>query len=448
MKVNPKVFVVEDDKVYQRYLQYVLEMNPDLEVQAFSSGKELLKHLREKPTIITLDYHLPDTSGLELLKHVRSSSPQTKVIALSGQEAIATAVEMLKHGAYDYIVKSNDIQQRLLNTVNHILHSSQLEQRVEQLEQRLEEKFDLKSHFIGTSKVMKQVYTTLQKALNNNISVTISGETGTGKELAAQTIHYSSNRSKGPFVPVNVAAMPKDLMESELFGHEKGSFTGAVTRRLGKFEEAAGGTLFLDEIGEMPLPMQAKLLRVLQEREINRVGSNNTIKIDFRLVVATHRDLFQEVASGNFREDLYYRLLGLTVHLPPLRDRGNDILLLAKEFLDSFCKENSLGKKQLATATKERLLTYRFPGNVRELKSMMEMAAVMADSDHIEPEHLRFQHSNSMESLILEELTLREYNHRIVQHFLDKYGQNVLMVADKLQVGKSTLYRMLKEMEV
>ena len=228
----------------------------------------------------------------------------------------------------------------------------------------------------------------VEKAASTNITVSITGETGSGKEVIAKAIHYNSDRSKNPFVAVNVAAIPKDLMESELFGHEKGAFTSANTRRIGKFEEADKGTLFLDEIAELDINLQTKLLRALQEREIVRVGGNQVIPINVRIIVATNKNLMQEVHEKNFREDLYYRLLGLPIEIAPLRERDNDILILAKYFIDGFCRDNKINKKTLTEEAQQKLMGYNFPGNVRELKSIIDLAIVMSDGENIEAQHI------------------------------------------------------------
>jgi transcriptional regulator with PAS, ATPase and Fis domain len=292
---------------------------------------------------------------------------------------------------------------------------------------------------------MQKVFTLLEKSTMANITVSITGETGTGKELAAKTIHYNSTRMRKPFVAINVAAIPKDLIESELFGFEKGAFTGADQARAGKFEEANKGTIFLDEIGEMDHNMQAKLLRVLQEREVCRLGSNKMIPIDVRIIVATNKDLKQEVRNGNFRDDLYYRLVGVSIDLPPLRERGNDILVLAKVFADDFCRENKFSKKEFSNSCIDKLLKYNFPGNVRELRALVEIAVVMSEGKMIEAHDIQFQQRNDVVDFMQEELTLEEYNSKIIKFYLNKYNNNVLQVADKLDVGKSTIYRMIKE---
>jgi DNA-binding NtrC family response regulator len=244
---------------------------------------------------------------------------------------------------------------------------------------------------------------------------------------------------------VNVAAIPSELIESELFGHEKGSFTGAASRRIGRFEEADGGTLFLDEIGEMQMNMQAKLLRVLQEKEIVRIGSNKPLKIDCRIIAATNKNLKEEVKKGNFREDLYYRLLGLQIELPPLRDRAGDILILAQHFIEIFCNENELPVKKLSAQSQQKLMNYHYPGNVRELKSVIELAVTLSDKDEIEPSNLVLDQSDPLSSVSYDNLTLREYELKIIKATLSKYNNDIKIAAEKLNIGISTIYRMLKE---
>lgn len=442
-----KIFIVEDDPAYTKFLQYVLSLNPDFEVTVFETGKDCLDHLYEKPAIITLDYTLPDMPGEKVLSEIKVFDSDIQVIIISAQEKIGTAVDLLKLGAYDYITKDEDTKNRLLNTINNARQNISLVRQIDHLKQEISEKYEFDKSIVGSSGALKKVFTLLEKAVTTNITVSVTGETGTGKELVAKAIHYNSKRKKNAFVAVNIAAIPSELMESELFGHEKGAFTGANTRRIGKFEEAAGGTIFLDEIGEMDLNLQAKLLRVIQERELTRIGGNEIIKLDIRLIVATHRDLAEEVKKGNFREDLYYRLLGLPVHLPPLRDRGNDIIILAKHFLQTFTKDNDLPALRLSAGAQEKLLSYPYPGNVRELKSIIELSAVMANEMEIAPGDITFNSVSKETNFLFEEMTLRDYTFKILRYYLDKYDNNVLLVADKLDIGKSTIYRYLKEME-
>ncbi|HTF19805.1 MAG TPA: sigma-54 dependent transcriptional regulator [Chryseolinea sp.] len=443
-----KIFVVEDDPAYTKFLKYVLGLNPDYEVEYYTTGKECLANLYKNPAIITLDYSLPDMPGEKVLNQIRSQDPNISVVIVSAQEKIHTAVELLKSGAFDYITKDEETKDRLLNSIHNARNKTSLIKEIDHLKKEISEKYEFEKSIIGTSTAIKKTFSLLEKAVQTNISVSISGETGTGKELVAKAIHYNSKRKSKPFVAVNIAAIPRELIESELFGHEKGAFTGAVTRRIGKFEEAEGGSIFLDEIGEMDLSLQAKLLRVLQEREVTRIGANLTIKLDVRIVAATHKDLAEEVKAGRFREDLYYRLLGLPIHLPPLRDRGNDVLLIAKHFLDSFAVENQLKKFKISPEAQEKIMQYPFPGNIRELKSIVELAAVMAEDQEIRPQDISFTSTARMESFLYQEMTMQEFMYRIIRHFLNKYDNNVLEVARKLDIGKSSLYRYLKEMEV
>jgi DNA-binding NtrC family response regulator len=442
-----KIFVVEDDPAYTKFLKYVLELNPDYEVDFFTSGKDCLANLYKNPAVITLDYSLPDMPGEKVLSQIRSHDPNINVIIVSAQEKIHTAVELLKSGAYDYISKDHETKERLLNSINNARNRTSLIKEIDHLKKEISEKYEFEKSIVGTSAAVKRVFSLLEKAVQTNISVSITGETGTGKELVAKAIHYNSKRKNKPFVAVNIAAIPRDLIESELFGHEKGAFTGAVTRRIGKFEEAEGGTIFLDEIGEMDPNLQAKLLRVLQEREVTRIGGNQVIKLDVRILAATHKDLAEEVKGGRFREDLYYRLLGLPIHLPPLRERGNDVILIAKHFLDQFAQENQMRKFKISPEAQEKLLQYPFPGNIRELKSIIELAAVMAEDQEIRQQDISFNSTARMESFLYQEMTMQEFMYRIIRHYLNKYDDNVLEVARRLDIGKSSLYRYLKEME-
>jgi len=443
-----KIFIVEDDLWYSSMLEYYLSLNPDYVVKKFDTAKSLLSKLYEKPDVITLDYSLPDTTGDKLLTQIREASPDTKVIIISGQEDVKVALDLLKKGAYDYIVKDDDAKDRLWNTINNLRENVQLKQEIETLKEEVSRKYDFSNAIIGHSQPIQRMFSMMEKAAKTNITVSVTGETGTGKELVAKSIHYNSGRKNQAFVAVNVAAIPKDLLESELFGHEKGAFTGAISRRIGKFEEASKGTFFLDEIGEMDINMQAKLLRALQEKEIIRVGSNELVKIDVRIIVATHRNLLEMVKNGTFREDLYYRLLGLPINLPPLRERENDVIIIAKHFMETFCKENNLPKKIFATEAKKKLMGHAFPGNVRELKSIVELACVMAEGDEIEAEHLNVTSQNVMSEFTMKDVTLKEFTNKFIQYYLDKYNYDVLKVARKLDVGKSTIYRMIQNKEI
>ncbi len=442
-----KIFVVEDDPAYTKFLKYVLGLNPDFDVEFFTSGQDCLNNLHKNPVVVTLDYSLPDMAGEKVLNQIRSHDPDINIIIVSAQEKIGTAVDLLKLGAYDYITKDNETKDRILNSINNARNKTSLIKQIDFLKKEISVKYEFEKSIIGSSSSIKKVFALLEKACTTNISVSIAGETGTGKELVAKAIHYNSKRKNKPFVAVNIAAIPGELIESELFGHEKGAFTGALTRRVGKFEEADGGTIFLDEIGDMEPGLQAKLLRVLQEREVSRIGGNEVIKLDVRIIAATHRDLSEEVKAGRFREDLYYRLLGLPIHLPPLRERGNDVIIIAKHILDQFTKENLMPRFKISLEAQEKLLQYPFPGNIRELKSVVELAAVMATDQEIKPQDISFTNSTRVESFLYQEMPMQEYMYRIIRHFLNKYDNNVLEVARRLDVGKSSLYRYLKEME-
>ncbi|MEO7991704.1 MAG: sigma-54 dependent transcriptional regulator [Chryseolinea sp.] len=442
-----KIFVVEDDPAYTKFLNYVLGLNPDYEVEYYTSGKECLANLYKNPAVITLDYSLPDMPGEKVLGQIRSHDPNINVIIVSAQEKIHTAVELLKLGAYDYISKDHETKERLFNSINNARNKTSLIKEIDHLKKEISEKYEFEKSIIGTSPAIKRTFSLLEKAVQTNISVSISGETGTGKELVAKAIHYNSKRKNKPFIAVNIAAIPHELIESELFGHEKGSFTGAVTRRIGKFEEAEGGSIFLDEIGEMDPSLQAKLLRVLQEREVTRIGGNQVIKLDVRIIAATHKDLAEEVKGGRFREDLYYRLLGLPIHLPPLRERSTDVILIAKHFLDQFASDNQMRKFKISEEAQQKLLQYPFPGNIRELKSIIELAAVMAEEQELTAKDISFNSTTRMESFLYQEMTMQDFMYRIIRHYLNKYDNNVLEVASKLDIGKSSLYRYLKEME-
>jgi len=383
--------------------------------------------------------------GTELFRKTKAACPDAEIIVISEQDKIETAVELLNLGAYDYIVKTRDIRDRLLNTIQHIRNHSRLKRRVASLEQEVKNKYNFENAIIGDSDAIKHVFKLLSKAVESNITVTITGETGTGKELAAKAIHFNSKRAKQPFVPVNMAAIPSELIESELFGHEKGAFTGASFQRIGKFEEADQGTLFLDEIGEMDPSLQVKLLRVLQEKEIVRIGSNKPVKIDCRIVVATHRDLFREVKEGRFREDLYYRLFGLTIEMPPLRERGKDIIILAEYFITEFCRNNDKNIPVLASASKKKLMAHNYPGNVRELKSVVELATVMSDGKTITEEDINFRKNDELYEPPTEGLTLKDHTYNIIQLYLKKHDDNIKEAARELDISYSTIYRILKK---
>ncbi|MBO0949652.1 sigma-54-dependent transcriptional regulator [Fibrella forsythiae] len=444
-----RIFIVEDDPWYGEVLKYQLSLNPDYELHRFTTGKDCLTYLGTlTPDLITIDYSLPDTNGADLFKRIHEQLPDVPVIVISGQKDVETAVGLLQAGVHDYFVKDDRTKDMLWNAVIKIRENQSLKQEIEHLREELGQKYDFSSIIKGNSPAIRRVFSLVEKAVRTNINVSVTGETGTGKELVAKAIHYHSDRKKKPFVAVNMAAIPLELAESELFGHEKGAFTGAINRKIGRFEEANKGTLFLDEIAELDLSLQSKLLRVLQERELTRVGSSERIALDIRLVIASHKNLLDEVKAGRFREDLYYRIMGLPIALPPLRDRPTDIMILARHFLDDFCKENRLPAMAISPSATDKLIQYSFPGNVRELKSVMQLAAVMCDGNEIRQDDVLLASESEDMPMHGEEKTLRDYTIQVIKSYLKKYDNNVVLVADKLDVGKSTIYKMIQNNEL
>ncbi|OYU85551.1 MAG: regulator [Flavobacterium sp. BFFFF2] len=442
-----KIYLVEDDAFFGESLKYHLKLNPDYDIHLFQTGKECIENLYKKPDIICLDFGLPDISGDKLLKKIHEINNQIPIIVMSGQEDIEVAVNFLKAGAKDYIVKSEHTKELIWNAIIKIRENLNLANEVEELKEQLEQKFSFEKSIIGQSEAIKNVFVKINKAIKTNINVSITGETGTGKEVVAKAIHYNSDKKNKPFVAVNMAAIPKELVESQFFGHEKGAFTGADNRSIGKFEQADGGTIFLDEIAELDLNLQSKLLRVLQEREVIRLGGKEPIKFNARLIIATHKDLAQEVKKGNFREDLYYRIIGLPIELPPLRHRGNDTLLLSKYFIDLFTTENKMKPIPLSKEAKDKLLKYPFPGNIRELKSVIDLACVMSDGNEITTDDLTFTSINESNFFFSEEKTLKEYTSEIILYNLKNNNNDVLKTAAKLDIGKSTIYNLIQSLE-
>ncbi|MBU6121969.1 sigma-54-dependent transcriptional regulator [Hymenobacter siberiensis] len=442
------IFIVEDDPWYGQLLHYHLSLNPENTVHLWTSGQECLDNMHLLPDVVTIDFSLPDISGDKLLSTLRQRWPEVPLIVISAQDKIATAVHLLKMGASDYLVKDDNTKDFLWNTVQKLRETNGLRQRVKSLESQLQAKYDFSKIMKGNSPAIKRIFGLMEKAAQTPVNVSITGETGTGKELVAKAIHMNSGRHRKPFVAVNMAAIPTELLESELFGHEKGAFTSAVARKIGKFEEANGGTLFLDEIGDLNPAIQSKLLRVLQERELQRVGGNERIKLDVRLITATHKNLADEVQKSTFREDLYYRIMGLPLLLPPLRERGQDTLYLAKYFVDEFCREYGKPALVLAPDTLAKLRAYAYPGNVRELKTIVELAAVLSNGPEISPADVMFAPAGRDTSFLSSEKTLRAYTCAIVRHYLEKYDGNVPQVAQTLDVGKSTIYKMIQDGEI
>lgn len=445
-----RIFVVEDDEWYGELLSHHLALNPDNVVTRFTTAREALNNLHMLPAVITLDYSLPDMKGDEVLKRIQAESPRTSVIIISGQENISTALSMLRQGAYDYLVKDEETRDRLWNIVGNIRKKVMLEKEIDQLRDEIGRQYQVHKLMVGNSEELQKVYKLIEKASRTSITVSISGETGTGKELVAKSIHFAGERARKPFVAVNMTSIPRELMESELFGYEKGAFTGAAARRKGKFEEADKGTLFLDEIAELDFSLQSKLLRVLQEREVTRLGSNTPVSFDVRIICATHKNLAEETKKGNFREDLYYRLLGIPIHIPPLRERHQDILLLAKHFLDLYCADAKIARKTLTEAAREKLLQHKWPGNVRELKAVIELAAVLTDDNVINASDISLNSgfSNHNGNELQEGLTLEDISNRYIHQTLEKCNGNVMEAARQLDIAKSKIYTLIKEGKV
>lgn len=388
-KFITRIFVVEDNDFFAQLIKQKLETNDQNEVTLYNNGEDFKAALYLNPDIVVLDYNLPNTNGIDILKEIKNFNDQIKTILLSGQEKVDVVLEAFEYGAEEYIKKDDNALAMLDLKVQKHSKSVNLLKEVDVLRDQIIDRHRY-DRIIGESPALLKVLRLIQKVEKTNMLALITGESGTGKELVASAIHYNSARKNRPFVAVNVAAIPEDLMESELFGHERGAFTGADSKRIGKFEEANDGTIFLDEIGEMDIHMQTKLLRVLQESKITRLGSNKEIPLNVRIIAATNKNLAQRVKDGKMREDLYYRLQGFLIHLPPLRERGNDVLILAKSMLKTFCESNRLPTKSFSSEALKDMMKHPWSGNVRELKAFVERAVLISDTDLIEAEDLIF----------------------------------------------------------
>ncbi len=387
-KFLTRIFVVEDNEFFSQLIKQKLE-NDQREISLFMSAETFRSCLYQNPDIVILDYNLPESNGIDLLKEIKNFNQEIKTILLSGQDKVEVVIEAFENGAEEYIKKDDNALTLLELKVQK--HSSEvnLRKEVDLLREQIIDR-NKYSRIIGESQAILKVLRLIQKVEKTNMLALITGESGTGKELVASAIHYNSERKNKPFVAVNVAAIPEDLIESELFGHERGAFTGADTKRIGKFEEANEGTIFLDEIGEMDIHMQTKLLRVLQESKITRLGSNKEIPLNVRVIAATNKNLAQRVKDGKMREDLYYRLQGFLIHLPPLRERENDLLILAKTMLQQFCSANRLPVKTFSSEALKAMMNHPWSGNVRELKAFVERSVLISDGEVIEAEDLIF----------------------------------------------------------
>lgn len=382
------VLIADDEPDIRELFQDLLEPS-GAQVRLASSGAEALAAIEEsEPDLAILDVRMPAPDGLSILQQLRERGSTLPVIIVTAQESSTVTIEAMQHGAYDYIAKPFE-PDAMLSLIERALEYRRRTRRAQAVAPKARDKAkDPRDLLIGRSAVMQEVYKLIGRVANSDVTVLITGDSGTGKERVAVAIHHASARRDGPFIPVNCAALPETLLESELFGHEKGAFTGAMSQRKGRFEQAAKGTIFLDEIGEMSPATQKKLLRVLQERTFERVGGNITIKANVRIIAATNRDLQQEVAENRFREDLYYRLNVINIHMPPLRDRKDDIPLLVEYFLSRQPKRPDGSPPRLTEETMQWLLDYHWPGNVRQLENAIERAVVLSQGQLIEPEQL------------------------------------------------------------
>jgi DNA-binding NtrC family response regulator len=380
---NLSQILLIDDESHNREALTLLLSHAGYQVQSAASGEEALTILQETPfEIVITDLFLPGVSGIDILKRVKEDSPFTNVILITGNASAETAVEAMKEGAFDYITKPLNFE-KLKILVAKALEKSQLVAENLYLRQQLRGKYKF-DRIIGNSPAMQQVFSRMEKIVHTDSTILILGESGTGKELVAKAIHFNGPRREKPFIAINCGAIPAELLESELFGHARGSFTGAVADKPGKFEAANGGTIFLDEIGTMPMHLQMKLLRVLQEHEVERVGTSKRIKLNVRVISATNANIEDEVKRGAFREDLYYRLNVIPILLPPLRERREDIALLARHFLLKSCKEMNRPLMSISLAAMQALEAYDWPGNVREMENVIERSVALTDGEIIE----------------------------------------------------------------
>lgn len=439
------VLVIDDEEGIRDSLRGILE-DEGYEVITSESAEEGLRIFDEQsPELVLLDIWLPGMDGIEALKRMRDRRPSVPVIMISGHGTIELAVKAAKLGAYDFLEKPLSLE-RVIITVKRAIEKANLEGTLRATLENLEEK----QRFIGQSPVIRHLRAQIELVAPSSSIVLITGESGSGKELVAREIHRKSPRHKGPFVEVNCAAIPRELIESELFGHEKGSFTGAIERKKGKFELADGGTLFLDEIGDMSKDAQAKVLRVIETREFQRVGGARNIKVDVRIIAATNKDLEQEVKKGNFREDLFFRLNVIPIRVPPLRERKDDIPLLVEHFLHLIAEQFGKPKKKISEAAMKALLEYHWPGNVRELKNLIERLFIMSSGEIITEEDIKA--SLGMEPAGIQNYfrlkTLKEARDAFERDFilkkLEENNWNISKTAESISLERTALYRKLK----
>jgi len=436
-----KILIIDDEPGIRSTLSDIL-VDEGHRTTLCESGEEgIAQFAREEFDLIVLDLWLPGIDGLAVLERLKTAGAPP-IIVISGHGNVDAAVRATRLGAYDFLQKPLSLE-RILLTVNHALADRKLREQVRDLSRHL----TIEELLIGESEPMKKLDQQIRGAAPSNSRVLITGENGSGKEIVARTLHRLSHRAEQPFIDVNCAAIPEELIESELFGHRKGAFTGAIDERKGKFELADGGTLFLDEIGDMSLKTQAKVLRVLQEQTFQKIGGQQTIKVDVRVLAATNKDLESQIANGNFRSDLYYRLNVIPVDVPPLRSRGQDIVLLAEHFLRRFAAEAGTARKKLSAAAATKLKGYSWPGNVRELRNVIERLAILAPAETIDAADIQLGTRGEAIPEIAANLTLKEARDEFEKQYilsrLRELGGNVSRTADALGVERSNLYRKL-----
>ena len=455
--MNKLVFIIDDEESILKMLTHWCKAQWNYNVRTFTNGNNALAALQENPDLVLLDIMLPDINGNDVLKAIKSKNPQLPVIMLSAQGSVEVALESIRLGAFDYFPKPID-KNRLEPAIRNALKSYDLERELEKLKEniRMDYSFD---NIVSADDNMQEAFRMVSKVLDNDITVLITGESGTGKELIARAIHYNGNRKNAPFVVVNCASIPRELLESELFGHEKGSVTGAHQRKIGKFEMARGGTIFLDEIGEMEMSLQAKILRVIQQKEFERIGGNEIIKSDVRIISATNRDLKQMVESKLFREDLYYRLNSFPIHIPPLRERRRDIVVLIDHFLKHFNQKLGRNIKGISKPILKILYDYEWPGNVRELENTLERCVILSDGDTVDVDVLPANITNQMRTSnlvntgnIFEEnspvIPFEKLKEEAIKHALRITDNNIVEAARKLKIGRATLYRLMDKYNI
>lgn len=446
MNLLPTFLIVDDEKNAREGMVQLLDSFGYAAIEA-SSGKEALRIVKEeKPDVVITDLRMPEMDGLELLTKLKSSAPSLPVIVLTAFGTVENAVKAMHLGAFHYLIKPVNIDELKVVT-KRALNQLDLEEENKDLKAALKERA-FPSPIVGRSQKMKEVLEMVEKVAKTNSTVLIEGESGTGKELIAHLIHDRSSRSSKPFVPLHCSALTETLLASELFGHEKGAFTGASERKIGRFERAHGGTLFLDEIGEIPAEMQVKLLRVLQEGEIERVGGTKTIKVDVRLISATNKNLSSEVSNGKFREDLFYRINVILIHIPPLRERKDDIPLLVDHFIKEFADTNYKNVKSISKDALAALLAYDWPGNIRELKNIIERMVVLSSQNSLQVQDIPkdiLSKTSLNETVLDHNVNLQDAEKELIIQKLKRYKGNKSKAAKELGISRRTLYRKLDE---